>query len=499
MHKAETHAEEGIGSQARGDTRKATLIGVSLMGTLIALFLLSTVFSSKGEGEDPVPTLQTVSEDSSGTDSLPRTEVAVLTEAKPRFWLQARASSAGDAGWGPDVVAPFRNLWELESSGGREFFSSPALVDDILYLGCNDGNMRAVNASSGSVLWSFSTVCGICGEPAVDSTTVYFGGQDGYVYALDRSSGQRRWSSGLGFHIFCDTGILRDSLVLSGNSMGKVCALDSRTGQPVWDREIGGIVLGPAVVDSIAVFTSESGVTAVFDWQGEPLWKAEHTTQASAPSADSTAVYVAYSGGAVRKFDIRNGTLLWDTDVVSRPGRTVLARPVLTGGKVLVGTNDGQLICLDRETGGIVWEQRFENWLQLPPAVGQELIYLACDDQRLHLVELETGAKVDSLEMGGYSGTAPLLMDGVIYYGNTSGVFRAVQGTPPPLMEDIPEDTLPVETEAVPDTLETAPPDNIPDPPDPEAVGTVQPLPVNGEHTDPEEGSIGPKEIDAEE
>lgn len=499
MHKAETHSEEGIGSPVRGDTRKATLIGVSLMGALIALFLLSTVFSSKGDGEDPVPTLQTGSEDSSAADSLPRAEINVLTEAKPRFWMQARASSTGDAGWGPDVTAPFRNLWQLESAGGREFFSSPALVDDVLYLGCNDGNMRAVNATTGSVLWSFSTVCGICGEPAVDSATVYFGGQDGYVYALDRATGRRRWSSGLGYHIFCDTGILCDSLVLSGNSMGKVCALDGRTGQPVWDREIGGIVLGPAVVDTMAIFTSENGVTAVFDCHGETVWTTEHTAQASPPSADSTAVYVAYSGGMVRKFDIGDGTLLWDTDVVSRPGRTVLARPVLTGGKVLVGTNDGQLICLDRETGAIIWEQQFENWLQLTPAVGQELVYLACDDQRLHLVELETGGKVDSLEMGGYSGTAPLLMDGVIFYGNTSGVFRAVQGTPPPLDEEIPEDTLSAETEPLPDTLETAPPDNIPDIPEPEPVETVQPLPSEGENTGPEEDSIIPEESDAEE
>ncbi|MFO8184848.1 MAG: PQQ-binding-like beta-propeller repeat protein [Candidatus Aegiribacteria sp.] len=493
MHKAETHSEEGIGSRAHGDTRKATLIGVSLMGALIALFLLSTVFNSGRGGEDPAPTLQAVSEDSSGTDSLPEAAVPVLIEAKPRFWLQARASSTGDAGWGADAAAPFQNLWELESSLGREFFSSPALVDDVLYFGCNDGNMRAVNAASGSVLWSFSTVCGICGEPAVDSTTVYFGGQDGYVYALDRATGRRRWSSGLGFHIFCDTGILCDSLILSGNSMGKVCALDSRTGQPVWDREIGGTVLGPAVVDTLAIYTSESGVTAVFDYRGESLWTAEHANQASAPSADSTAVFVAYSGGMVRKFDIGSGRLLWDTDVVSRPGRTVLARPVLTGGKVLVGTNDGQLVCLNRETGGIIWEQQFDNWLQLPPAVGQELVYLACDDQRLHLVELETGVKVDSLEMGGYSGTAPLLMDGVVFYGNTSGVFTAVRGTPPPLEETIPEDTLSAGTEAAPDTLETAPPDNMPEDPEPEAVETVQPLPENGDPTAP------PEETDAAE
>ena len=431
MHRAQTNTEHGIGTASGGDTRTATIIGVSLMGALVVLFLLSTVFGTGEGGGGTTPTLQTVPEDTSGVDTLPGIETTSFFQLKPRFWLQARALSTGNAGWGPDVVAPFDTLWQLESSGGREFFSSPALVDGTLYLGCNDGRIRAVDASSGSVLWSYSTVCGICGEPAVDSAAVYFGGQDGYIYSLDRSSGSRNWSSGIGYHVFCDTGIMCDSLIISGNSMGKVCALDSRSGEPVWDAELGGIILGPVIIDTLAVFTTESGVTAVLDSNGRVRWDRSDGRQASPPSADSTAVFVGFSGGMVRKFDLDTGDLVWETDVVSGSGRCVLARPVVTGSRVLVGTNDGQLVCLDRQGGGVLWAQQFDNWLQLSPAVGQDLVYLACDDQRLHILELETGEKVDSLEMGGYSGTAPLLWEGTLFYGNTSGDFRAIRGTLP--------------------------------------------------------------------
>ncbi len=430
MNKIGIHSRDEAGTGRRVDSRTAMYIGTSLIAALIVLFLLSTVF--RGNSREPAGALQTAPQDTLQVETtVPDTAITDTASSKPDFWLQARGSSTGNAAWGPDVTAPFDTLWLLESGGGREFFSSPALVEGTLYFGCNDGKMRAVDAESGSVLLSFSSVCGICGEPAVDSSTVYFGGQDGYVYALRRTDGGKRWSAGLGYHVFCDTGIMCDSLVLSGNSMGKICALSATTGEPLWDRDIGGIVLGPAVMDTIALFTTENGNVTALDQDGNVLWSKDYSGQASPPSADSAYAYVAFSGGMVRKFDLKTGSVVWEKDVVNTSGRCVLARPVICRGLVLVGTNDSRLVCLDGSGGDIVWEQSFENWLQLPPAVGDEIVYLACDDQRLHLLELDTGDRLDSLEMGGYSGTAPLVSDGIVYYGNTSGEFRALRGSIP--------------------------------------------------------------------
>lgn len=423
MHKSQTHTEEGFQTSRNSDSRYIATIGISLIAVLVLLFLISTIFNSNGSDEEPAGMPQVVPAE----DSLPAIEN--FNEEVPQFWLQARALSTGNAGWGPDITAPFDTLWHMRSNAGREFFSSPALVDGTLYFGCNDGNLRAVDAVTGSVKWTFGTACGICGEPAVNSTTVYFGGQDGVVYAIDRFSGNELWSSGLGYHVFCDTGILSDTLIVTGNSMGKVCALNARTGEPVWDDEIGGIVLGPVIVDSIIIFSTEGGKIAAFDPSGNQLWSKDYSSQASPPSADSTGVYAGFSNGAVRKFSLDDGHVLWETDVVSSVSRCVMARPVIAGNRVLSGTNDGQLVSLTAAGGTVIWRQNFDNWLQLPPVVGKELVYIACDDQRLHIVELETGAKVDSLEMDGYSGTAPLLRNGTIYYGNTSGDFVALLGT----------------------------------------------------------------------
>jgi len=493
LHKSHVHAEEGIQTPGKSDTRHILIVGTSLIAALVLLFLISTVFKSGGSDGGSA---QAVPADSSDADNLTVIEDGAPFEEIPEFWLQARALSTGNAGWGPDVVAPFDELWHIRSNAGREFFSSPALVGGVLYFGCNDGYMRAVDAVTGSVKWTFGTVCGICGEPAVDSETVYFGGQDGVVYALDRFSGSKKWSAGLGYHVFCNTAILSDTLIVTGNSMGKVCALDARSGEPVWDDDIGGIVLGPVVVDCMVVFSSEGGDIVAFDHEGEQLWSRDYTSQASPPSADATGVYAGFSNGVVRKFSPRDGHVIWETDIVTSTSRCVLARPVIAGNMILTGTNDGQLVSLAASDGSVLWRQRFENWLQLPPAVGQGLVYIACDDQRLHIVDLATGTKVDSLEMDGYSGTAPLLCSGVLYFGNTSGDFIALGGTvpevePPDTLIEQP-DTLETGEETIeqPDTLETGE-ETIEQPDTPETVeetiemvpfeetigGMIQPLP----------------------
>jgi len=504
VHKTQAHTEVSTQPSRFGDRKYTAIIGISLISALVLLFLVSTVFNTT---ETPDSAGQTIAADSAAADSVPVLD-SIVVEEMPEFWLQARALTSGNAGWGQDITAPFDTLWHIRSNGGREFFSSPAYSGGTLYFGCNDGRLRSVNAASGSLNWSFSTDCGICGEPAVDSESVYFGGQDGVVYALDRSSGSKRWSAGLGYHVFCDIGILSDTLIVTGNSMGKVCALDSRTGEPVWDDEIGGIVLGPVIIDSMAVFSTESGAVAAFNSSGDQVWSTEYSSQASPPSADTTGVYVGFSNGFVRKLSLVDGHVIWETDVVSSTSRCVMARPVIVRGTVLSGTNDGQLVSLTTSGGNVNWRQEFDNWIQLPPVVGQELIYVSCDDQRLHIVEFASGAKADSLEMDGYSGTAPLLLNGTIFFGNTSGDFFALSGTiPRDELIELPEepeeqspdpDEQPEEPEELeeqfpdpdeqPEEPEEQPEENTDEPADDELIldGMIQALPEETDNTETE-------------
>ena len=86
---------------------------------------------------------------------------------------------------------------------------------------------------------------------------------------------------------------------------------------------------------------------------------------------------------------------------------------------------------MDLPTGEIIWETAMENWVAVPPAVCDTMVYASCDDQRIHILSLNTGLPLDTIGTGSYSGTPPLLLDGVLYAGNSAGDLVALRGTVP--------------------------------------------------------------------
>ena len=435
---------------------RQTAVVLSFLAAVLAALLLLQPGGGSGGGSSssgesfpraPVPSAVAAELDSSDTDSLALSG----SDSLPEPWSQPRGSAAGNAFWGPDVSGPFDTLWEIRT--GYELFSAPAMLDGVLYFGCNDSRFRAVSAADGRAVWAFPVQCGISGEAAVDSQHVYFGGQDGYLYCLDRQSGAQLWKAGLGYHILSDAALLADSLVLAGNSRGGVAAIATGDGEVVWSDNLGGLVLGAAVTDSLAVVSTEGGRIAAYGFDGTTSWRRDLGHQASQPSAAGGRVLVGLSNGTVRCLSLADGSDLWAADLQSGGYRAVVGRPVVREGRVLSGTSHSRVACMSLEDGSVLWNREMENWVQVPPSVGDSLVYVSCDDKRLHVLSLTDGSSVDSLEMGSYSGTAPTIAGGVVYLGTAGGTMSALRGTVPQ-----PPDTA--SADGAETAAETVPPDS---------------------------------------
>jgi len=70
-------------------------------------------------------------------------------------------------------------------TAGGYLRSSPALDDDILYIGSEDNKFYAVDATNGAKLWDFQTGDKITSSPALVDGILYFGSHDGKVYAIE--------------------------------------------------------------------------------------------------------------------------------------------------------------------------------------------------------------------------------------------------------------------------------------------------------------------------
>ncbi len=406
---------------AKKQTGKILITAGGVAVVLAAIFIVNSLSSESDE-----PAVSESSQLSQTAAAEEQQAVEAVAEEPPALWLQAYGGSTGNSAWAPAVTAPFDTLWTLET--GREIFSPPAVIGDYIYMAGNDKVLRALNRHTGEQLWSRSVTCGLSGGVAADAEQVYFSGQDGYLYALNRENGSEEWKAGLGYHIFTDAAVLSDTLVLAGNSMGNIAALNTGSGAVEWNDAIDGLVIGPAVSDSIAVFCTESGAAAAWNSSGNIQWTRSFTSQPSAPSIASGRVFIGFSTGKVLALSLATGETIWETALENVSGRAVVTRPSIPGDSLVVaGTCDGRVFCLEASDGSLVWESPIENWVAVTPAVCDKVVYVSCDDSRIHLLNLSDGSPLDTLETGSYSGTPPLILGGTLYTGTAEGDFNAIQ------------------------------------------------------------------------
>ena len=406
-------------------TGRITLIAVTIAAVLAVILILEGRVDKDVPESSPPPSSQVYQAAASALDSTENN-----FEFPPAEWLQASGSSTGNAAWAPAVKSPFDTLWILRT--GSEIFSPPAVLGDFIYTAGNDRVLRGLNRHTGDQIWSRTVTCGLSGGVAADSQLVFFPGQDGYLYAIGRADGSEEWKSGLGYHIFTDAAVFADTLVLAGNSMGSVAALDRATGEPVWSDTMEGLVIGPAVSDSTAVFCTEAGEAAAWNPSGTLLWSRSFTSQPSAPSIGNNLVFIGFSSGKLLAISLVTGETVWETALQGVRGRTVVSRPSLSAdSRVVAGTCDGRVFCTEAQNGSILWETPLPNWVTVSPAVCDTIVYASCDDGRIYLLSLNTGLPVDTIETGSYSGTPPILLEGVLYAGNSAGDLVALAGTVP--------------------------------------------------------------------
>jgi outer membrane protein assembly factor BamB len=138
-------------------------------------------------------------------------------------------------------TAPKTNqtLWKFNTGGPVD---SPTVSDGVVYFGSLDDNIYALDAATGSQIWSFTTGANVLSPAAVAEGMVYVGSEDFNVYALNASNGAYVWSFKTGY--FVDSTIAySDGIVFVGSEDHSVYALNASTGAYIWSYKTGDQIM----------------------------------------------------------------------------------------------------------------------------------------------------------------------------------------------------------------------------------------------------------------
>ncbi len=280
-------------------------------------------------------------------------------------------------------------VWTFRLPDKGAISSSPLAAGERVYVAAGHdsvfrpyGALYCLDRTTGAVIWTFHDgrrMKQVFSSPVVVGGKLYIG--EGFhqdseckVYCLDAATGKKLWDFPTRSHTEA-TPFVADGRVYVGAGDDGLYCLDAATGAQVWNFpgfhiDAGALVVGDRVYGGCGV-GDEHKTTCVFCLDaktGKPRW--------------------------------RVGTAL-----------PVWSRPVVSGGRVYVGTGNGRLnesaerpagevLCLRADDGAEVWRKPLPDGVLAPLSLDRERVYFGCRDRGFYARRRADGALAWRRELG---------------------------------------------------------------------------------------------------
>jgi outer membrane protein assembly factor BamB len=179
--------------------------------------------------------------------------------------------------------------------------------------------------------------------------------------------------------------LLTSRLAIAGLSTGKVIAVDTQRGLPVWEQRVaipqgrseldrivdidGGLLLSG---NTVYVVTYQGRVAGLDLDSGRILWQREASSYAGVAEGFGN-VYVSAASGAIESIDERSASVLWSNDALAR---RQLSAPEVFSSYVAFGDLEGYLHLVSQVDGRFVARKRIDSaGLRARPVVVGDWLY----------------------------------------------------------------------------------------------------------------------------
>ncbi len=326
---------------------------------------------------------------------------------------------------GPLPSADMNYLWRFACED--EVRSTPAISQGLLYVGCYDHNLYALNTETGEFVWKFPTDGGIASTPAVYEDRILVGSEDRVLYAIN-TYGQIEWTSPTQGRIRSSPRVHFDH-VFFGSDDHHIYAANAMTGRVAWKVDMGAPIRSSVAFseDDFVYFGVDDGTVVALDIQGKLRWRFR-TRRAvmSSPYLDQgeDVLYVGSLDGNVYALDARSGWAVWRF----RSSGPIVSSPVAAHGKVFVGSADGHMYALDIRNGHPAWKYATDNQVTSSPAFANGAVYFGGIDHYIYCVDGETGDLRWRFQTEGPVPGSPIVVGDVVYIGSTDRYVYAIPG-----------------------------------------------------------------------
>lgn len=243
--------------------------------------------------------------------------------------VHAMAADTGAALWKTDTATE-------EGNKAARFGGGASVEGDRVYASNGLGDVVALNAADGAVIWRKRPGGPLRGSPTIASGNVYVVTQDNQLFALTQETGEIAWTVSGSLESQGVFGVAAPAsaqgTVIAGFSSGELNAYRYENGRSLWG-------------DVLSKSSMSTSVSSLSDIDAEPV-------------IDQGRVYAVGQGGRMVSMDIASGNRMWEQNIAG------IATPWVAGEWLFVVTDDARLMCLSRGSGKVRWIaqlQRYRN------------------------------------------------------------------------------------------------------------------------------------------
>ena len=277
--------------------------------------------------------------------------------------------------YGPGVYAVSpenaRGEWVFprEAARNQNFYATPAVDDELVFVGDYSGMVFALDRQTGREVWTFQTDSPrIIGGPTIGEELIYVGAVNGVLYALDRDSGAEAWQFAAERDIWSSPLLDGDTVYITSLDR-HIYALDAESGDLRWQFPNGG--------DYEATMGAVVGT----------------------PTLHEGVLYFGSFNNQVYALDTATQAIQWTYETTN----WVWGSPLVDGesGLAIGGDLDGHIFALNLDDGALAWEFQADGPVVGTPVLaedadGMQVIYVTSGDSNLYKLNVEDGSQADT-------------------------------------------------------------------------------------------------------
>lgn len=314
----------------------------------------------------------------------------------PGAVVSSMSLSGGGRGW--SVTLRPEGERDIAAGGGVSYDQGR------VYVGTGYGALTALDAGSGSQVWTKDLEAPARGAPTAANGKVFVVTQTNVVFAINQSDGTEIWSyrgipETAGLLANASPAVVGDTVVVPYSS-GEVIAFNATSGEPRWS-------------DAVTRATRTMAISSINDLSASPV-------------VNAGVVYASGVAGRTIAIDLATGARKWEQDVGSAH------TPVVSGNALFLVDLDDRVVALDRNTGTLLWTAQLPivktrkertNWAG--PVLAGGALWFVSSDAKLASVDAASGQITSTRSIGDPSYISPIAASGLMITVSENGTISA--------------------------------------------------------------------------